>query len=718
MAIDEFSDPAGLVDLAESASPNRGIPSAPSSAIPGPDYPVSVQSDWPDYWLEPKQQHRFLCSFPVYMPIAGSGVYDTRALKQILAPKGVVLAGTPGARVASYRRAAAAAAISRAKKSQGGDTGSGARTEMPPRANTSGRRRLAIKSKKDQKALVAKYLQIRPQTYIVASFTPPSYGSNIPEGTVPGGRDHFAKTLDAAAKLNDATITLVSTVRDDLHFSMNLIFQLAQKNNAADGGLSAALFPESIWGEDLPEEKRILTVLDMGARPDPTETITPAMGVPQFFDSVPLGIHKLYQPQVTNIAFGEYSYEGSAFLTTTLTLKPKGTAFSGYSYSTYVSQKTGVMTRDTSQTSPDRYIVTDGTDFGYELPKLLADAYARYPNFFVKAGSLGVDGTGQQKPFPNSSAAEIQKHISLMTGNRLRLQDLKIDTVMGRAEGTPPDKRKGMLAPLLKTKAQQIADQEARAAAAAEAATARQTAEEKAILDEQREGDHAQRIADLQARGGETTGGEAATLEDDGELGTGESPTHDEAREYATEPPPDPANVTQTTPEEQASGIPEEIDWGEPGGPMPEGEQPESPGTGDWDNTNAPADNDLTPLQTGAGEPDQTPTEQHFPGAPRPEDTPEHWTDEQQRTEESYSGSPGVEVPDSGAGSPFGGPGNNIHGSNGNSRFPTDAAGNANPTDIHRALGQDILRNREEFRNSDPLGLRRNDDSDDDQQSE
>lgn len=452
---------------------NRG------TSIPGLDYPTNVQSDWSDYWLEPKQQHRFLCSFPVYMPVAGSGVYDTKGLKKVLSPKGVVNQGSQGANLARVRGRLAAAAKSRLIKSQGGETGTGGRTEQPPRTNTSGRAGLQIRSAKAQRELVAKYLQVRPTTYIVASFTPPSYGSNIPEGTIPGGKESYANVRDATAKLNDATLTLVSTVRDDLHFSMNLVFQLAKKNNTSDGGLSVDLFPESIWGDTLPVGNRILTVLDMGARPDPsvksTGNFTKDIG---FLDAVPIGIHKILQPQVTNIAFGEYSYEGSSFLTTTLTLKPKGTAFSGYSYEAYVSQKTARMTRDDRNTDPANYTVwaSDPSANAYDLTEDLAYAYATFPNFFVKSDTLGVDAEGEQKPFANEVISKLQRSIRERTAKRLTGRDKKVDKVMGKADGTAPDKRPGLLEPLLKTKAQQIAE-EAAAKAAEEAAAAKAAAD-------------------------------------------------------------------------------------------------------------------------------------------------------------------------------------------------------------------------------------------------
>ena len=442
-----------------------------NASIPGIDYPTDVQSDWSDYWLEPKQQHRFLCSFPVYMPAEGSGVYDTRALKKILNPKGTVTAGSSGATQQNIRDRFRNAAKRRRKKSLGEKPSDASKKEKSPSSNTSGRKRLRVRSEKTRKALVAKYLKVRPQTYIVASFTPPSYGSNVPDGMISGGKETFAQIRDATAKLNDATITLVSTVRDDLHFSMNLVFQLAQKNNLSDGGLAVPLFPEAIWGEVLPKASRILTILDMGARPDPYTGI-PALSPPEFMDAVPIGIHKILQPYVTNIAFGEYSYEGSSFLMTTLTLRPAGSAFSGYSYEAYVSQKSKRLTRDDKDTDPANYTVgVPGPGVNARnLAWNLADTYARYPNFFVKSGTLGVDAEGEQKPFANESKAKLRRSISDRTAKRLGARDKKVDKVMGKADGTAPDKRPGMLEPLLKTKAQQIAEEAAAKAAEEEAA--------------------------------------------------------------------------------------------------------------------------------------------------------------------------------------------------------------------------------------------------------
>ena len=654
---------------------------ASGTAIPGTEYwPNSGQVVWSDPFIEPKQQHRFLCSFPVYMPVAGSGVYDTRDLRDILQPPLVISAGSEEATLEGFRRARDRAALSRQKKNQAKKSGAGGATERPRPTRPPGAVHNTIRTEAQRIDLIHKYVSVLGQSYIVSAFDPPQYGTSMPMAAVPGSKVMAPVAREASAKLNEATLTLVSTVRDDLHFSMNLLFQLA--NKTGQGSVDCALYPDVLWGQQVPREKRILTVLDMGARPDPTETITPTMGVAQFFDATPVGIHKIYDPIVTSIQFTEYSYAGEAFLTTTVTLAPRVASFAGYTYEAFVSNNTGLLTRRGAR-GPDKYSVNSSEDFGYQLPKLLADAYARYPNFFVKEGSLGADETGQQKPFPTSTADKIQKSITDRTNQRLNLRDVKVDSVMARAVGKDPAKRRGMLEPLLKTKAEQVAEQEAQAAKAAEAAAARQTAEEKAILDEQREGDHAQRIADLQTRGGETTGGEATTLDE--EPSAGENPIHDEAREYATEPPPDPANVTQTTPEEHASGIPEEIDWGGTGSGLPDAiEEPPVESPESYASSNPPADNDLAPLQTGAGQPDQTPTEQHFPHAPRPGDpvhVPETWEEQQQRVEESYSGAPSPEVPDSGPGSPFGGSNDNVQGpdpivpgTNGMTQSQVDAA--------------------------------------------
>ena len=209
-------------------------------------------------------------------------------------------------------------------------------------------------------------LSMRISTYVVSGFTPPVYGQELPQKQMPGQSTTYS--LDAAAKATSgtATLVLVSTLQDDLQFSMNLLFQYAAfVADTQDGVFKMPLFPRDFK----PPEKKYAPVLVIAEMSAGYKTAFPAgfgkaagpLGaqgkgperVSKYGGTLPagpgsalyplspdgnthpgtaVGFHKFYNPYITNVQTSNFSYEGAELVKTTITLQSSADAASWYSY--------------------------------------------------------------------------------------------------------------------------------------------------------------------------------------------------------------------------------------------------------------------------------------------------------------------------------------------------------------------------------------------------
>ena len=245
---------------------------------------------WSDPQLEPKQQHRFVANFPVYMP--GDGVdknhmrSDSRYLAELLAghhteedrakevsfdrrtiidnvcaqiqPAKVYSWAPPTTRtvmIFSGRFKLIPPDISfRDKLAKSGASATEAWNQLmeatkgihdnkwtasifgmpsgvPPAA-----KKLVFSDQLYRSFLkawdvysienptISDWLRTRISPYVVTSFSPPSYGVNVGKTNIPGTSEQVADDPKNRTKMDTVTLTLVSTLQDDIHFSLNLFF--------------------------------------------------------------------------------------------------------------------------------------------------------------------------------------------------------------------------------------------------------------------------------------------------------------------------------------------------------------------------------------------------------------------------------------------------------------------------------------------------------------
>ena len=388
-------------------------------SIPGPQPPAA--NHWPGFWddpfLEPKQQHRFLVNFPLFMPSPslGSTPTDTMLLAEDLIRKGLI-AGSMGAldgyalslpqaqsldkateavfkkhRKAKFPSKSPETAIAQ-EESHPGDrdptrsTADGAAMAPKPAYGAitkNARAALTISdlegaiidalrpvlggggmSKKAcaafAKSQSAQYknlfnqrsklgpnnpgtlsgtkITLRVGQYLGVSFTPPA--PNYQRGTYEfktGGTSIYNPAKDSF-DMGEAKITMVTSLQDDLHFSLNLLYSIAMLRAEIAGGTPSGfqLFNDLIYTKLEPEEgakpgfvedpNRILTIVEYSARglekTGAADMDKPISNSPKdsVIKSTIVGIHKLRDPVIKGISYSEYSYGSNDLLKVTITL--------------------------------------------------------------------------------------------------------------------------------------------------------------------------------------------------------------------------------------------------------------------------------------------------------------------------------------------------------------------------------------------------------------
>ena len=392
--------------------------------VPGPR---NGSGHWPAFWndpfLEPKQQHRFLINFPIFMPSEDFGnetPQDSMLLADDIINKGL----KPGATRAGALTAAQAsrlntkvatkfAAASKKKFPQGKaaivtDAGETAPEAEPAEALIIGSGGSALPAQVEASSITAPtYSQItenlagaqtkeqvesiildalqpvegpglssaaaqktakdyadtiknvfnekgklgpnnpgssaatkvllRVGQYLGVSFTPPA--PNYQKGTFDfktDGTSVYNPSKDSF-DMGDAKITMVTTLQDDLHFSLNLLYALASLRAGENGVPSGyQLFNDSIYVEANPQPdgssefvedpNRILTIVEYAAG-SLVPSVEPSVDKPisnspkdGIIKPTIVGIHKLRDPMITGISYSEYSYGSNDLIKITINL--------------------------------------------------------------------------------------------------------------------------------------------------------------------------------------------------------------------------------------------------------------------------------------------------------------------------------------------------------------------------------------------------------------
>ncbi len=407
------------------------------ATIPGP-LPGSNASNrrvWGGPDVEPKQQHRFSVNFPVYMPMGPGDDSSTQAAKYTGKRPGI---GTPNATALKNKVVEKGGRIELEKLlAPGGDMATLKDTIMTAlpgedltakkktaddilksvfgkKINASNLRGFKVGPKGARAHGFGKFtskssgLYLRISEYIAYSFTPPPI--QFTQGFDQSSDAGTARPNDALNKYNlgDATLTLVTTLRDDLHFSLNFLFGVA--SGAGVTGSAAqelkfppSLYPDAVYAGDLSD--KVLVIKEYSARQDTAgyggDIVTPTATGPssrparnivkgrkagkttaQIFGNAParvVGIHKLNDPVIKSATFDEFTYGGTDLIKVTLVLGYGATTgMSGfYSYETTTSRYQRSYFTWQDDTSNHKDLVPS-----FNKRKLAA--FREYPNWWSK----------------------------------------------------------------------------------------------------------------------------------------------------------------------------------------------------------------------------------------------------------------------------------------------------------------------------------------------
>jgi len=541
-----------------------------ASTIRGP-LPSSdaVYKNWYNAFLEAKQQHRFWCFWPVYMPKINpndlrSGLsghrYDTHTIAQQLKPA-----------IKLRAQSAGLTTTERVNLAKTGNPNSPSQTSAI-RSWAPQPQRITAQA---QEKRVLRIVERRVSPHIVTSFTPPSFGATVTEQPMAGRKVNYVRPISATSKIQEATISFVSTLTDDLNFSMNLAFQVG---NRGASSVATKLYPFWLWPL---LANRVLSIVDLGARSDPGLLRTAGENVadPGDYPALPVGVHEFVDPLITNIQFSEYSYGGTELLQTTVSIKVTNPG--KYRYAVLTSPMGGLDTRFPTDVDQGSSYMPDGNPnhSAHRILDSIVETYGNHPMIFAK----------ETKPeLASQTARETYRHIQNIAESKRNTYMAKVNEIMGDSDTAGIIDRKGKLLPLLKPwpgpdpdpmRVPSSAPQGAlspvvtEAAAATPEEIAQANAGAQAEIDSVMETGRSIRDPDDPA-----TGGEAATI--DAPNFFGDDPV---------DPPTDPLEGL----ENNAGAGPDELDNLYGG---------DSPPTDEQLYNEQSSDNDFAPLATGAGE--------------------------------------------------------------------------------------------------------------------
>ena len=314
---------------------------------------------WDDRFVEPKQQHRFTVKIPIYTPMGADK--DTRATADH-----IIDTATPGEDARSRTIAARLRSISSSgqqyddgkytvTKKEGVDltgvtiTADNILSFVEVTANRPGvdptdftgtqLLKEFVGSNAAQNALAdsifggpgnqrytyesgdGKFgLYMRVSEYIGYAFKPPGF-SYSPGDIGKDGQGNIVRVEGLGTYgLSSATLTFVTTLRDDLHFSLALLWALSTSATDAQAKKSSVRLFDPKLTARLPDKEKIVTIYEHYARPTvgpDGKPITPTLRNNKYAVA---GVHKLYDPVIESMDFGEFTYGGAELIKVTMNL--------------------------------------------------------------------------------------------------------------------------------------------------------------------------------------------------------------------------------------------------------------------------------------------------------------------------------------------------------------------------------------------------------------
>lgn len=160
-------------------------------------------------------------------------------------------------------------------------------------------------------------LFMRVSEYVGYSFTPP--GFNYTPGSVgkdTKGNDIRVEGMGSYGR-GSATLTFVTTLRDDLHFSLNLLWALSTSASNSQARKSSVRLFDSFLAGELEENEKVVTIYEHYARQTKDKNGESINNINKYAVA---GIHKIYNPIIESVTFGEFSYGGSELIKVTMNL--------------------------------------------------------------------------------------------------------------------------------------------------------------------------------------------------------------------------------------------------------------------------------------------------------------------------------------------------------------------------------------------------------------
>ena len=514
-----------------------------------------------------------------------------------------------------------------------------------------------------KRATLDEVMRTRISPYIVSSFTPPSYGVNVGQGTIKGTTITYADDRKNSTKMDSAQLVLVSTLQDDIQFSLNFLWHLAAAGTPVTAVIQPFLFPDACRDENIITRKNLIiaemsaghkTAFDSIGNSSRDATVPggdePKIVFPRISDlgilapvdqdgnmhkGTVVGYHILENPYISAVSTTPFTYEGQELVKTTITLGTSNDARSFYSYQTFLDES-----GDTRFPSKKK-IINYSNEVGIKAPLIdaLNAGVSEYPNFASKDGGL------------NQKRVKIEAEMKMMSDTQLADREATIDKALASGDKHKMNElvTKGISAIQAEEEAaeQRRLEEEARRAEA-ERRDAAWLAERQQAHEERFEG-HEEEWHHLE--------GDDLRIMDDS---VSDDPTNQQIQEYIDDNTTEYGLGSHSTVEEREAWEANEQAYQDSASTPFTGAHtggmnaPEEPLPDDHFATETQSENagGLPGLTTPAGGLPSTP--HPVPGGGYSNGAPS-----------SNSQAPSPEVPDSGPGSPFGGPGNNIHGSNG-----------------------------------------------------
>ena len=285
---------------------------------------------WHDRFVEPKQQHRFTIRFPVYTPVGKNK--DVVELVNTVIPdrmrKDDIDTNTPATAAASaldtINAARAAKNSSLAKKLKLAESSTdlllgelAEYVDLIDKDVNSPETRERNGKISQANGYRSENIYLRLPEYIGYSFKPPGFGYQPKaDGEMGNAQTYFHK---GAGKLNRSPVNLsfVTSLRDDMHFSLNFLWQLGWGYGGDGENAGVQVFPDSIT--DLEDNEKYVVVYEYYARQTKDGN---GKSINNINDYAVSGIHKIKNPSIQSVEFSEFSYAGAELIKVNVVLVP------------------------------------------------------------------------------------------------------------------------------------------------------------------------------------------------------------------------------------------------------------------------------------------------------------------------------------------------------------------------------------------------------------